>query len=185
MTRINAHLLSTIALTVVASAMAATTNGITFNLRQENGATLNYRLEVPPNVPPAKPDTPKISQDLAVLAAVAWAGGLETNNGLTTLGGSRPGGFYKATHIKVDSVQSQTSPVAYYLVQMQGNIGQSIQTFYAAVLDDGRIVEPTTIGGGPAAPQKMRTRGHAKRWRLLDPPPLESLPNSASGSSRI
>ena len=88
--QMNARLLSTLALTLVASAMAATTNGITFNLRQENGATLYYRLEVPPNVPPAKPDTPKISQDLAALAAVAWPGGLETNNGLTTLGGSKP-----------------------------------------------------------------------------------------------
>ena len=157
----NVRLLSTLALTLVAPAMAGTTNGITFNVRQENGAVQNYRLEVPPNVPPAKTDTPKISRDLAALAAVAWAGGLEINNGLTTLGGSKPGGFYHATHIKVNSVQSQASPVPYYLVQMEGNIGQSIQTFYAAVLDDGRIVEPTVVGA-TAAPQKMKTRGHGK-----------------------
>jgi hypothetical protein len=158
----NVRLLSTLALTLVAPAMAGTTNGITFNVRQENGAVQNYRLEVPPNVPPAKTDTPKISRDLAALAAVAWAGGLETNNGLTTLGGSKPGGFYHATHIKVDSVQPQTSPLPYYLVQMQGNIGQTPQTFYGGVLDDGRIVEPTAIGGS-AVPQKMTTRSHKKR----------------------
>ena len=143
--------------------LSESTNGITFNVRQENSASQSYRLEVPPNVPVAKPDTPKISQDLAVLAAVAWAGGLETNNGLTTLGGGKPGGFYNATHIKVDSAQQQTSgPVTYYLVQMEGNIGQIPQIFYAAVLDDGRIVEPTAIGRGPA-PQKTTTRGDTKR----------------------
>lgn len=158
----NARLLSTLAITVVAPAMAATTNGITFNVRQENGANQYYRLEVPPNVPPAKPDTPKISQDLAVIAAVGWAGGLATNSGLTTLGGAKPGGFYNATYIKVDSVQHQTDPVPYYLVQMNGNIGQTRQTFYAAVLEDARIITPTTVGE-PAAPQKMTTRGHAKR----------------------
>jgi hypothetical protein len=157
----NARLLIILALTLVAPAMAATTNGITFNVRQENGANQYYRLEVPPNLPPAKPDTPKISQDLAALAAVAWAGGFVTKDGLTTVGGSKPGGFYNATYIKVDSVQNQTSPVPYYLVQMDGMIGQTRQTFYAAVLDDARIVQPTAIGG-PAVPQKMTTRGHTK-----------------------
>jgi len=123
-------LLSTLALLIVAPALAVTTNSITFSVRLENGANQTYRLDVPPDVPP-------------------------------TLGGGKPGGFYNATHIKVNSVQSQASPVPYYLVQMEGNIGQSIQTFYAAVLDDGRIVEPTVVGA-TAAPQKMKTRGHGK-----------------------
>ena len=154
-------LLSTLALLIVAPALAVTTNSITFSVRLENGANQTYRLDVPPDVPPAKSSTPKISPDLAAIAAVAWAGGWETKNGLTTLGGGKPGGFYNATHIKVNSVQSQASPVPYYLVQMEGNIGQSIQTFYAAVLDDGGIVEPTVVGAA-AAPQKMKTRGHGK-----------------------
>ncbi|MGA8656050.1 MAG: hypothetical protein WB586_07850 [Chthoniobacterales bacterium] len=160
--QMNARLLSVLVFTLVAPAMAATTNGITFSVRQENGANQYYRLEVPPNVPPAKPDSPKISQNQAAIAAVGWAGGLETNGGLTTLGGSKPGGFYNATYIKVDSVQSQTDPIPYYLVQMNGNIGQTRQTIYAAVLEDGRIITPTIVSG-PAAPQKMTKRGHGKR----------------------
>jgi hypothetical protein len=158
----NARLLSILTLTLVAPAMAATTNGITFNVRQENGVDQHYRLEVPPNVPPAKPDTPKISQNAAAVAAVGWAGGLETSSGLTNLGGGKPAGFYNATYVKVDSVQYQTSPIPHYLVQMNGKIGQSRQTLYAAVLDDGRIINPTAISG-PATPHRMTTRGHAKR----------------------
>jgi hypothetical protein len=90
---------------------------------------------------------------------MGWGG--VTKDGLTTLGGSKPSGFYNATYIKVDSVENQTSPVPYYLVQMDGTIGQTRQTFYAAVLDDGRIVEPVAISG-PATPEKMRIHGHAK-----------------------
>jgi len=93
------------------------------------------------------------------IIAVGWAGGLETTGGLTNLGASKPGGFYSATYVKVDSVQYQTSPVPYYLVQMNGKIGQTRQTFYAAVLEDGRIVRPAAISR-PAT--RMTTRGHAK-----------------------
>jgi hypothetical protein len=167
--KMKVSLLTTLALTLAAPVMAATTNGVAFTVRQENGANQSYRIDVPPDVPPAKPGSPapawmpdKLSPDLAAIAAVAWAGGWDTNNGLTTVGGGKPGGFYNATHIKVDSVQQQASPTPYYLVQMEGNIGQSIQTFYAAVLEDGRIVEPTVVGTA-AAPQKMKKRSHAKR----------------------
>lgn len=160
--KMNVPLWTTLALTLAAPVLAATTSGPTFSVRQESGATQSYRIDVPPSVPPAKPDTPKISPDLAAIAAVAWAGGFETKNGLTTVGGGTPGGFYNATHIKVNSVQQQASPVPYYLVQMEGNIGQSIQTFYAAVLDDGRIVQPTVVA---AAPQKAKTRSHDRRYR--------------------
>ena len=156
-----ARLLTILAFALVVPTMAATTNGVTFNVRQENGVDQYYRIEVPPNLPPVKPDTGKISQNQAAIIAVGWAGGLETTGGLTNLGASKPGGFYKATYIKVDSVQIQTSPVPYYLVQMNGKIGQTRQTFYAAVLEDGRIVRPTAISG-PAKPQRMMTRGHAK-----------------------
>ena len=159
--KINVPLLTTLALTLAGPVMAATTDGPTFSVRQESGASQSYRFDVPSNSPPAKPDAPKMSPDLAAIAAVAWAGGWETNNGLTTVGGGKPGGFYNATHIKVDSVQHETSPTPYYLVQMDGNIGQSIQTFYGAVLEDGSIVTPTVVGPA-AAPRKTKTRSHTK-----------------------
>ena len=156
-----ARILSILAFTLVVPTMAATTNGVTFNVRQENGIDQYYRLEVPPNLPPAKPDTGKISQNEVEIIAVGWAAGLETTGGLTNLGASKPGGFYNAAYVKVDSVQYQTSPVPYYLVQMNGKIGQTRQTFYAAVLEDGRIVRPTAMSR-PATPQRMTTRHHAK-----------------------
>ena len=156
-----ARLLTVLTFALVVPTMAATTNGVTFDVRQENGVNQYYRLEVPPNLPPGKPDTGKISQNEAAILAVGWAGGLQTTAGLTDLGASKPGGFYDATYIKVDSVQYQTSPVPYYLVQMNGKIAQTRQTFYAAILDDGRIVRPTAISG-PAPPQRMTKRGHAK-----------------------
>ena len=160
------RLLSILAFALVVPTTAATTDGVTFSVRQENGVDQNYRLEVPPNLPPAKPDpsgaTGKISQNEAAIVAVGWAAGLETTaGGLTNLGAGKPGGFYNAAYVKVASIQSQTSPVPYYLVQMNGKIGQTRQTFYAAILDDGRIVRPTAISS-PATPQKGTTRHHAK-----------------------
>jgi hypothetical protein len=155
-----ARLLTVLTFALVVSTMAATTNGVTFNVRQENGVDQYYRLEVPPNLPPAKPDAGKISQNEVPIIAVGWAAGLETTGGLTDLGASKPGGFYNASYVKVDSVQYQTDPVPYYLVQMNGKIGQTRQTFYAAVLEDGRIVRPMAISR-PATPQRMATRRHA------------------------
>ena len=88
--------------------------------------------------------------------------GFETTGGLTNLGASKTGGFYNASYIKVDSVrQYQTSPIPYYLVQMKGKIGQTRQTFYAAVLEDGRIVRPTAISR-PVTPQRTTMR-HSTR----------------------
>jgi hypothetical protein len=155
-----ARLLNILAFALVVPAMAATTNGLTFNVRQESGVDQYYRLEVPPNLPPAKPDTGKISQNEVAIIAVGWAAGLETSGGLTNLGASKPGGFYNAAYVKVDSVQYQTGPIPYYLVQMNGKIGQIRQTFYAAVLEDGRIVRPTAMSR-PAKPQRMTTRHYA------------------------
>ena len=156
-----ARLLTILTFALVVPTIAATTNGVIFSVRQENGVDQYYRLEVPPNLPPAKPDTGKVSQNEVPIIAVGWAGGLETTGGLTNLGASKPGGFYNASYIKVDSVQLQTSPVPYYLVQMNGKIGQTRQTFYAAVLEDGRIVRPTAFSK-PATPQRMTTRHHTK-----------------------
>src|ERR1700722_17118238 len=112
------RLLSILAFALVVPTMAATTDGVTFSVRQENGVDQNYRLEVPPNLPPAKPDpsgaSGKISQNEAAIVAVGWAAGLETTGGLTNIGAGKPGGFYNAAYVKVDSIQSQTSPVPYY-----------------------------------------------------------------------
>jgi hypothetical protein len=156
-----AQLLSILAFALVVPTMAATTNGITFNVRQENGVDQYYRLEVSPNLPPAKPAAGRVSQTEAAIIAVGWAGGLETTGGLTNLGGSKPGGFYNATYVKVDSAQYKTSPIPYYLVQMDGKIGQTRQTFYAAVLEDGRIVRPTVVSG-PATTQRVTTHRRAR-----------------------
>jgi hypothetical protein len=155
-----ARIFSALTIALVVQSLGATTNDVTFNVRQQNGADQYYRLEVPPNLPPAKADAGKISQNQAAIVAVGWAGGLEDSGGLTNLGASKPGGFYNATYIKVDSVQYKTSPVAYYLVQMSGKIGQDRQTFFAAVLEDGRIVRPTTASG-PEKPQKVKRHGRA------------------------
>src|SRR5260221_14614724 len=83
------------------------------------------------------------------VAAVGWAGGLEDKdkfdnypNSLTILGGKVPRGFYNATFTKVDHVQRINGPAPYYLAQMRGNVAGSVQTFYAAVLDDGNLVRP-------------------------------------------
>jgi N-acetylmuramoyl-L-alanine amidase len=156
-----ARLLTVLAFALVVPTMAATMNGVTFNVRQANGVDQYYRLEVPPNLPPAKPDTGKISQNEVPIVAVGWAAGLETTGGLTNLGADKPGGFYNASYVKVDSVQYQTGSLPYYLVQMNGKIGQTRQTFYAAVLEDGRVVRPTAINT-PTTPRKMATRRHAK-----------------------
>jgi hypothetical protein len=156
-----ARLLTVLTFALVVPTMAATMDGVTFNVRQENGVDQYYRIEVPPNLPPAKPDTGKISQNEVPVLAVGWAAGLETTGGLTNLGADKPGGFYNASYVKVDSIQYQTGPVPYYLVQMNGKIGQTRQTFYAAVLEDGRIVRPMAISR-PATPRRMATRHHAK-----------------------
>jgi hypothetical protein len=155
-----ARIFSALTFALVVQSLGATTNDVTFNVRQQNGADQYYRLEVPPNLPPAKADAGKISQNQAAIIAVGWAGGLEDTGGLTNLGASKPGGFYNATYIKVDSIQFKTSPVAYYVVQMSGKIGQDRQTFFAAVLEDGRIVRPTAASG-PEKPQKVKRHGRA------------------------
>src|SRR5260370_42503392 len=95
-----ARFLSILAFALVVPTMAATTNGVTFNVRQEKGVDQYYRLEVPPNLPPAKPATGKISQNEVAIIAAGWAGGLETDGGLTKRGASTPGGFDIATYVQ-------------------------------------------------------------------------------------
>ncbi len=141
--------------------ISGATNAVTYKVRLENGTDQYYVLEVPASIPPVKlksgdwnqPQyaTEKISQPAAVLAAVGWAGGLDDHdsggppNSLTNLGAKKPGGFYHASYIKVGNVQYRPSPVPNYLVHLNGQIGPTRQSFYADVLEDGRIVRPIPV----------------------------------------
>jgi hypothetical protein len=137
---------------------------IVYTVRTASGP-VTYSLEVPPGTPVGtsiKPDKQvaysanfPMTAGSAEVAAVGWAGGLQDKdkfdpypNSLTILGGKVPGGFYDATYIKPTSVQRINGPVPYYLVQMQGNVAGSAQTFYAAVLDDGNLVRPVPVSHG-------------------------------------
>jgi hypothetical protein len=173
--------LSLISSVLICQTVAASANGITYKVRLENGSEQAYHLEVPAGIEPVKlkpgewnqPQyaTDKISQNAATVAAVGWAGGLEDHdsggppNSLTNLGGKKPGGFYNATYIKVDSAELQPGPIPNYLVQMNGKIGQIRQTFYADVLEDGRIVRPVPVSSIPEASFRKSHRHHGgKQW---------------------
>jgi hypothetical protein len=156
---------------------------IVFPLRTESGP-VTYSLEVPPGTPVGdsiKPD-PQVAYSAdfhmtagsAEVAAVGWAGGLADKdpsgsypNSLTILGGKVPGGFYNATFIKVSHVERVNGPVPYFLVQMMGNVAGSPQTFYAAVLDDGKLVRPVPVSRtvyhpeGPHPHHGMHKHHHA------------------------
>jgi hypothetical protein len=157
--------LSIIACILVLPVTAKTRNDLFFSVRLANGAEQHYQIVVPPNIPPTAVNpsawaTPylahgKVSEQSAGIAAVAWAGGVskrETGgppNSLVNVGGSTAGGFYGAANVRIDSVQLQNGPVPYYLVRMTGQVGNTRQTLYAAVLEDGRIIQPTPISTPP------------------------------------
>lgn len=121
-----------------------------FTVKGADGSSKNYSIEVPAAVPPpATPSTTgKISQQAAVLAAVAWAPG-----------------FYGSSGTTANSVDYVTTPTPYYLVHLTGKVGDSTQPLYAAVLDDGRIVRPTETAGPmrEAKPTKPAKRSKAKK----------------------
>jgi hypothetical protein len=142
---------------------------IVYTVRTASGP-VTYSLEVPPGTPVGdhiKPDKQvaysanfPMTAGSAEVAAVGWAAGLEDkdkfdnySNSLTILGGKVPGGFYNATYTKPTSVQRINGPVPYYLVQMQGNVAGSAQTFYAAVLDDGNLVRPVPVSRAAYHPE--------------------------------
>jgi hypothetical protein len=149
---------------------------IVYTVRTVSGP-VTYSLEVPPGTPVGtiKPDKQvgysanfPMTRGSAEVAAVAWAGGLKDKdksdpypNSLTSLGGKFPGGFYDATYVRPTSVQRINGPVPYYLVQMKGNIAGAVQTFYAAVLDDGNLVRPVPVSryGYPAVHRSRGTSG--------------------------
>jgi hypothetical protein len=111
-------------------ATAAQTGATSFSVKAADGSVKNYQIEVPP-APPSGGGS-KISQQQAVLAALAWAPN-----------------FYGSTGTAATGAEFKTAPTPYYLVSLTGKIGDSTQPFYAAVLEDGRIVRPTVTTGMP------------------------------------
>jgi hypothetical protein len=154
--------------------LVSSAEAIVYTVRTASGP-VTYSLEAPPGTPVGtsiKPDKQvgysanfHMTSGSAEVAAVAWAGGLQDKdksdpypNSLTTLGGKVPGGFYDATYVRPTSVQRINGPVPYYLVKMRGNIAGAVQTFYAAVLDDGNLVRPVPVSRY-AYPAVRRSRG--------------------------
>jgi hypothetical protein len=157
---------------------------IVYTVRTDSGP-VTYSLEVPPGTPVGDKIKPQVGYSAnfqmtagsAEVAAVRWAAGLKDKdksdnypNSLTILGGKIPGGFYNATFTKPTSVQRINGAVPYYLVQMRGNVAGSVQTFYAAVLDDGNLVRPVPVSryDQPVrrSREKLRGSGEKKKWKL-------------------
>jgi hypothetical protein len=158
---------------------------IVYTVRTDSGP-VTYNLEVPPATPLGDKIKPNpqvgysgnfpMTAGSAEVAAVRWAAGSKDKdksdnypNSLTILGGKIPGGFYNATFTKPTSVQRINGPVPYYLVQMRGNVAGSMQTFYAAVLDDGNIVRPVPLSRYAYHPlrrsrEKWGGSGEKKKW---------------------
>jgi len=152
------------AVLVACSLFPSKVSAITYAVRSDSG-TQCYRLEVPGAITP----DPNALKDLAMpysrlititagsaeVAAVGWAGGIADHakgagvsnypNSLTILGGPTPGGFYNASYVRPTHVERVEGPTPYYLVEMTGVLAGQHQTIYAAVLDDGRLVEPTVV----------------------------------------
>ena len=157
---------------LVSTVMAETPNGIVYKVRLANGADQRYQIVVPTNVAPAKPikwATPsvasnKLSAQAAGIGAVAWAGGMSKSgkggppNTTVDVGGHNAGGFYNASNVRIDAIELRNGPVPYYLVRMTGQSGETRQTLYAAVLEDGRIIRPTPVSGLPVTVAVSKSR---------------------------
>jgi hypothetical protein len=113
-----------------------------------------------------------INAGMAEVAAVAWAGGKDEldktagvgvsnyPNSLTNIGTKTPGGFYNAAYVHPTHVERVEGSTPYWLVQMTGVIGGQQQTFYAGVLDDGRLVKPQTV----PCTEVHHPAGHHGKW---------------------
>jgi hypothetical protein len=166
--------LSFVMYVLVSPLMAETPHGIVYTVRLENGASQWYQIVAPSSIPPAnsgKWATPslshsKLSPQGAGIVAVGWAGGLSKRakggptNGMSNIGGKEPGGFYNASRVRVDAVDLRNDPVPYYLVRLTGQIGETRQTLYAAVQEDGRIVRPTTVSGPSEGKRVAHRKAH-------------------------
>ena len=144
--------LSVVIFVLVSPMMAATPSGTVYSVRRD-------QIVVSSSIPPANAEkwaTPilshsKLSAQGAGIVAVGWAGGLSKRV---------PGGFYNASNVRIVSVQHQNGPVPYYLVRLTGQIGQTRQTLYAAVLEDGRIIRPTLVGGASPATRSTHRKSN-------------------------
>ena len=169
-----------ITILVAASLFTSKAFAVTYPVRGDSG-TQCYRLDAPAGVTPdvkylrdadmpySKLYTVPISAGAAEVAAVGWAGGLQDHdkagglysNSGTNLGAKTPGGFYNASFVHPTHVQRVDGPTPYYLVEMTGVIGGAHQTLYAAVLDDGRLVEPGVV------PCRERREGPPHRHHMM------------------
>ena len=166
-------LLMILVVVLVSPVMAETGHGIVYKVRLANGADQYYQIVAPTDLPPAKAvkwatpsmATNKFSAQAAGIGAVAWAGGMSKSgkgtppNTTVDVGGHKAGGFYNASDVRIQSVQLQNAPVPYYLVRMTGQIGETRQTLYAGVLEDGRIIRPTPVSGPPVTVAVSKSRG--------------------------
>jgi hypothetical protein len=158
--------LSIVIFVLVSPMMAETPNGRVYSVRRDQS--------VSSSIPPANAEkwaTPslshsKLSAQGAGIVAVGWAGGLSTRanggptNSMSDIGGNVPGGFYNASNVRIVSVHLQNGPVPYYLVRLTGQVGETRQTLYAAVLEDGRIIRPTLVGGASSATRSSHRKSH-------------------------
>jgi hypothetical protein len=129
---------------------APTSTGATnFSVKQADGSVKKYQLAVPANLPPASGPTSKISQQGAVLAALAWAPT-----------------FYGSTGTGANSAEFRTVPSPHYVVSLTGKVGDSVQPLYAAVLEDGRIVRPTVTTGTPEKHAAKPKAARAKKSKM-------------------
>jgi hypothetical protein len=167
------------------SPLTAAPTAISYKVHLPNGGDQYYRLEAPTSLPTLKPDPPNdvadpystykaVSEQTAAFLAIAWAGGMSDDKlfrnwssnactgSIVNLGTSDPGGFYHASNVRADWVRYANGPVPYYLVHLRGQIGQTTQSFYAAVLPDGRIIRPIPIG---VVPRSQNKRNGTRRRR--------------------
>jgi hypothetical protein len=118
-----------------AETSASQTGATRFSVKGADGSVKNFELAVPASLPPAAVTSgapSKVSQQAAVLAALAWAPT-----------------FYGSTGTAATGAEYRTTPAPYYLVSLTGKVGDATQQLYAAVLEDGRIVRPTVTTGTP------------------------------------
>ncbi|HKB92135.1 MAG TPA: hypothetical protein VKC60_16580 [Opitutaceae bacterium] len=117
--------------------MKAEADAINFSVKDANGSTRNYHLEVPATAGKPQDLNIKMSNAVAALAALYWAPR-----------------FYSATNVAVNSVEHKTSSIQfpYYLVNMTGTVGGSAQPLYALVLENGELVRPVEVSTSAASP---------------------------------
>jgi hypothetical protein len=129
-------LLTVLVFVLVSPMMAQTDYAIVYKVCLADGTPRYYQIMVPARhqlgelnsrarTTPSTATT-KISELEATRVALGWAGG-----------------FYKASDLRIDSVEFRIRPVPHYLIRMTGQIGPTRQILYAAVLEDGQLIRPS------------------------------------------